>query len=66
MMNFHQLSDIKLWSRGSRDKLSTLNHHYHTVYDNQTWQGGDLPWRASTHKIASPFNHVVLQDRVTN
>ena len=43
MMNFHQLSDIKLWSRGSRDKLSTLNHHYHTVYDNQTWQGGDLP-----------------------
>ena len=33
---------------------------------HQTWQGGDLTWGASTHKITWICNHVALPDNVTN
>ena len=29
----------------------TLYLHYHNAYGHQTWQDGDLPRGASTHKI---------------
>ena len=35
-----------------RDKLSTLYPHLHYTNGYQTWQGGDLLWEASTHKVA--------------
>ena len=50
---------------GSRDKLKTCLH-YQSAYVHQTWQDGNLPWWASGHKVALPFDHVVLQDHVTN
>ena len=36
------------------------------VYGNLTWQDGHLPWWAWTRKITWPFDHIVLQDHVTN
>ena len=44
--------------------LQTSYFHYRNVYGYQTWQGGDLPWRAPTHNITETFGHVVLQDHV--
>ena len=35
---------MTLWSRGFvklRDKLKSLYLHYHSAYDNQTWQKGN-------------------------
>ena len=47
--------------------LKTLYLHYHNVYGHQTWQGGDLPWGALTHKATWPLgNNVVLQNHVMN
>ena len=40
--------------------------HYHNTYGHQTLKGGELPWGALTNKITWPFNHVALQDHVTN
>ena len=38
-------------------------HLCHDAYGHQTWQGGGLPWRAPTHKIACGH---VLRDNMTN
>ena len=35
-------------------------------YSHQTWRDGDLPWDASTHEVTCSFDHVVLQNHVTN
>ena len=35
----------------SRDKLKALYLHYLSVYGNQTWKNGDLPWRTSNYKV---------------
>ena len=35
-------------------------------YGHKTWQDGDFPWMASTHKITWLYNHVVLRDCATN
>ena len=40
--------------------------HYHNVHGHQSWQCGNLPWSATTHKATWPFDHVVVQDHVTN
>ena len=56
------------WPRGlarSLDKLKPLYLHYHSVYGHQTWQDGD-PGEAAAHKVVWPFDHVVLQNHVTN
>ena len=31
-----------------------------------TWQNDNLPWWVPSDKVTSPFDHVVLQDHVTN
>ena len=57
------------WSRDLvmlRDKLKPLYLHYHNIYGHKTWQDGDLPLVASTHKVKWPYNHLVLRDDVTN
>ena len=57
------------WSRDLvtlRDKLKPLYLHYHYIYGHKTWQDGDLPLVASTHKVKWPYNHLVLRDDVTN
>ena len=33
-------------------------------YGYRTWQGGDIHWRTSIHKVTSPFGHVFLQGHV--
>ena len=38
-----------MWSSKSGDKLEPLNLHYHSAYDYQAWQDGDLHWGAPTH-----------------
>ena len=43
-----------------------LTHWYHSVYGYQTLQDGKLPRLALTHKVTQPFDHVVLQDHMTN
>ena len=49
----------------SPQPLKTLYLHYHNAYGHQTWQGGDLPQRAPTHKVTRPCDHVVfLKPRV--
>ena len=32
--------------------------YLHSAYDHQTWQGGDLPWWATTLKVTRPFDQV--------
>ena len=57
------------WSGGlarSRGKLKKLYLHFHNAYGYKTWLDGELPWAAATQKVAWPYNHVVLQDHVTN
>ena len=44
---------MTLWSRvlaKSRHKLKSLYLDYHSAYGHQTWQDGDLPSAAPTHK----------------
>ena len=48
-------------SERSHNKLKPLYLHYYSVYDHQTWQDGDLSWRAPTHNIIRHFGHVFLQ-----
>ena len=51
-----------LWSRGfarSSEILDLLYLYCNMVYAHQTWQGGDLLWEASIHKITQPFEDVV-------
>ena len=36
------------------------------VYGYQTWQEANLTWWDSVHKVARPFDPVVLQVHVTN
>ena len=40
--------------------------HYHSPYHNKTWQDGELPEGAYSHKAKGTFDHVVLQNHVTN
>ena len=42
------------WLARSLDKFKTYLHYCH-VYDHQTWQGGDIPWVAPTHKVTWPL-----------
>ena len=44
----------------SRDKVKALCLHYHTGYDHQTWQDGNLPWCTPSDKVTWPFYHLVL------
>ena len=47
-------------------QLKALYLHYHNAYGYQTWQGCDLPRGTPTHEITRLFDHIVLQDYVTN
>ena len=47
-------------------QLKILYLHYHNAYGHRTLKAGDLPRGARTHKITWLFNHVVLQDYMTN
>ena len=49
----------------SHDKLKTLFLNYQSVYGNQTWQDGNLPWWTLCHKVMRPFDYMVLKDHVT-
>ena len=46
------------------DELKSLYLYYYNTYDHETWQGGDIPWRAPTHKVTWSLNHVALQGDV--
>ena len=52
------------WSESNWDRLlqqqETLYLQYHNDYGHQTWQGSDLSWGGSIHKIVWPFDHVVF------
>ena len=39
----------------SREILDLLYVYYHRAYCHQTWQVCDLQWKASTYKVAKPF-----------
>ena len=45
---------------------SIFLHNYQNVYGHQTFQGGDMRWRALTHKYAWDLNGKVLLGHVTN
>ena len=61
-------SDHKVISRdyARSCKNKPLYLYCQSVYGNLTWQDGHLPWWAWTRKITWPFDHIVLQDHVTN
>ena len=44
--------------------ISSLHTKLITTYDHETRQGGDIPWRAPTHKVTWSLNHVALQGDV--
>ena len=50
----------------SSDILNMLHLHSHLTNGQQTWQGGHLPWGASTHKVTWSFRQVVLWGQVIN
>ena len=50
----------------SRDKQKPLYLRYQNTYDHQTWQVDNLPWEAPTNRVTRLFDHMVLQDHVTN
>ena len=52
-----------LWSNvvaRLRGKLEPLYIYYHSTYDQQTWQDGDLHWADPTYKVTQSFGQVVL------
>ena len=58
-----------LWSCISawpRDKLKPLYLNHHNSNDNQTRQGGDLPWGTPTQKVTWLFNRIFFWVHVTN
>ena len=60
---------LLLWWRGLarlHDKLKLLYLHSHSAYNYETWQDGNLPRWALTHKVTWLFGHVALQNHVTN
>ena len=61
-----RLINQMLVTSGSRDKLNTLYYHYQNPYGYQTWQDGSLPWKALSNTVSWLFDHVALQDHVTN
>ena len=40
--------------------------YYQSAYGHQTWQDGNLTWRAPTHKVKQRLDHMVLQVHVTS
>lgn len=56
---------LGMWNLALQPKNISYLHH-HNNCGHQTWQGGDLPWGAPTHKAKLPFDHVVFQDQVLN
>ena len=61
----YKVKGSSLWSHGlvrSCNKLKPLYLQYHNANGHQTWQDGNLPWQAPTHKVAWPFDHEVLKD----
>ena len=62
--HFHCLNH-SLYYR-TRKKLGLLYLCYHKASDHQTWQGGDLLWESSTHKVTQPFEIVVKWVHVIN
>ena len=50
----------------TRHKLKTLYLHYQSVYGHQTRQDCNLPWWVLAHTITWHFDHVFLEDHVTN
>ena len=62
--NWNSLFLISIATIVKRQIPST--HQYHSVYGYQTWQDDKLPWLAPTHKVTQPFDHLVLQDHMTN
>ena len=60
-------SHMNLWSCGVvrlHDNLKSLCLHYHSTYDHQTWQAGELPWGTSTHNVTSLFGHARSPDKL--
>lgn len=45
--------------------LNTLVSHLLWANDQQTWQGGDSGWGASTHEFIQPFKYVLTRGHVT-
>ena len=47
-------------------QTKTLDLHDRNPYGRQTWQYGDLPFGATSHKVTRPIAYAVLQDHVKN
>ena len=65
----HSNSCTSLWSCNflkSPDKLKTFYLHYQSACSHQTWQDFNLLWWATAHKVTWHFDHVVLEDQLTN
>ena len=46
------------------ERLLTINSH--GVNAPHTWQGGDLSWRASTHKVTESYKHAIMKNHKAN
>lgn len=53
------------WFTWSREILDLVYLNYHKAYD-QIWQGGDVLWEASTHKVTQPFEYKITGRNVIN
>ena len=64
----YSYSHMTLWLSGlvrSPDKLKSFLY-YHSAYDHQNWQGGDIKWGGPTYNVTCSVNPVVLRSHMTN
>ena len=65
LLTIKPCNPVTTWSCIVTWQKKSLYLHYQSAYGHQTWQDGNLPWRAPTHKVICLFDHVVLRDDVT-
>ena len=56
------------WSRGLTKSCEMLKTYlpYHSIYDHQTWKGGNLLWGAPSYEVLCLFSHLAMRGQVTN
>ena len=56
------------WSRGLAKSCEMLKTYlpYHSIYDHQTWKGGNLLWGAPSYEVLCLLSHLVMRGQVTN
>ena len=66
LLTIKSYSPLITWSCIVTWQTRILYLRCQTAHSHQTWQDGNLPWSAPTHKVSWLFDCVILRDHATN